>query len=85
MFKRLIRFFTPTKWTTVWKKPIKGWVSGLFSTQRNVPMVLKLRTSDRNQYQFILSDGDTYQVIDAELITLHDADARAALNKLTSA
>lgn len=82
MIKRIIQFFTPKKWTTVWKKPTNGWYAGYFGTQRNVSMVLKLRTSDRNTYQFILSDGDTSVVIDSDLITTYDPDAQAALNRL---
>lgn len=79
MFKKLISFFTPTKWETVWSKPINGWSSGIFGkTQRNMPLLVKLQMSEK-EYRFILSDGVAKNKVDADYVISHITGAKDAL------
>ena len=73
------KFFTPVKWTTVWTKPINGWSSDICgNVQRNVPMVLKLQTTE-TKFRFVLSDGTCAQHMDTDYILARISGTREAL------
>ena len=79
MIKKLVKMLTPTRYNTVWTHPVSGWSQTLWGPQmRNVPMLIKLQISNKKTFRFILSDGDTFQTQDNEMVTTHLTEARNA-------
>ena len=78
---KIKNFFTPKRFTTVWRKSVKGYSCGLFSqTERNLPMVISLQISNKNTRRWVLSDGDTQQIMDEDYILANIEGAEQTLN-----
>ena len=80
IFSKIKDFLTPKKFTTVWRKPVKGYSSPLFGeTQRNLPMVISLQVSNKNTRRWVLSDGDTKQIMDEDYVLANIKGSHDAL------